>query len=335
MRNSIRVFAAAVSVAFISVLAVPVGSAAAADEYEVLLGQPFTYELCWQGLSRKSVVTLEEKQGKRWVPVSKVNATKTGAAAGCAKKFPWVSVNTYLPSRAGVIQLRVSAGAQRYPVRLIVTAEKPLNAFVGDLAAFTGAHGAPVVSVVCAGVTVSGVVLAVTASPEAANAGMKSGIATSRYGLQSCLSGDFLDRRVTVRAGAVEHIGYVWSWDDQSDIAVVYTPATLQSIPSFQGNAAPRPSTGDTAVLVWGQAGAVGRANEGTVALSESDFIFTTNRGSGTHLAGAAVFNSRGELIGIVDASSLESDARTIAVLPITRLCGNFYSTACYIAWGS
>ena len=44
--------------------------------------------------------------------------------------------------------------------------------------------------------------------------------------------------------------------------------------------------------------------------------------------------DGRGGLIGIVDGQSLDSDSRTLYVLPITRLCGNFYGTSCYIAWG-
>ena len=326
-----------VLVTCIAVAGVPMGPVAAApvEQYETVLGEVFTQDNCWSGLSAKSMVTLEVKQGNKWVAVSKTKPTKSGVAGGCTVKYPWSSVNSFQPKQAGVIRLRVSAGNGKvWPFNLTVIAQKALNASAGDLSAFVTAHGGPVVSVTCAGVTVSGVVMFATSAPEAINAGMRSNIATSQYGLDPCLSGSWLDRRVSVRAGAVEYIGYIWTWGDDSDIAVITTSADLPSVPSLFSEQAPRPSAGDTSVLIWGQNGAAGRADAGVVAISESDFIFTTNRAPDTHLAGSAVFNVRGDLIGIVDGQSLDSDSRTLYVLPITRFCGNVYATSCYIAWG-
>jgi len=210
-----------------------------------------------------------------------------------------------------------------------------LDAPVTDLPAFVSAHGNSVVSIVCDGVTTSGIVINITPSAEPTNAGMKSGVVTSRYGLDECVEGDFLDRRVTVRAGATEYPGYIWLWEEDKDVVLVYTPAVLPAVRDFYGSLVPRPVAGDTAVLVWGQAGISGRAEAGTVVLSQSDFIFTSNRGPGTHVAGAAVFNSRGDLIGIVDSEAVEGGARTITVLPVTRFCDGPYSTSCYIGWAN
>ena len=160
-------------------------------------------------------------------------------------------------------------------------------------------------------------------------------VTSSQYGLDACIDGDFLDRRVSVKSGATEFVGYIWSWSDDKDVASIVTAATLTPVREFYGSVVPRPSIGDTAVLVWGQDGSAGRAQTGTVVLAESDFLYTTNRGPGSHVAGAAVFNNRGDLLGIVDSSSIDGDARTITVLPVTRFCDGPYSTSCYIGWKS
>ena len=322
----------------IAVAGVPMGPVAAApvEQYETVLGEVFTYNKCWSGLSAKSRVTLEVKQGNKWVAVSKVKPTKSGVAGGCDAKYPWSSVNSFQPKQAGVIRLRVSAGNGKvWPFNLTVIAQKALNASAGDLSAFVTAHGSAVVAVTCAGVTISGVVIAANLHPEAVNAGMKSKIVSSQYGLDACMAGDFLDRRVSVKSGATEFVGYIWSWSDDKDVASIVIAATLTPVREFYGSVVPRPSIGDTAVLVWGQAGSAGRAAEGKIVLAESDFLYSTNRGPGSYTAGAAIFNSRGDLLGIVDSSSIEGNERTITVLPITRFCDGPYSTSCYIGWKS
>ena len=327
-----------VLVTCIAVAGVPMGPVAAApvEQYETVLGEVFTYDNCWSGLSAKSMVTLEVKQGNKWVAVSKVKPTKSGVAGGCTVKHPWSSVNSFQPERTGVIRLRVSSGNGKvWPLNLTVIAQKALNASAGDLSAFVTAHGSAVVAVTCAGVTISGVVVDINLSPEPVNAGMKSAIASSQYGLDACIDGDFLDRRVSVKSGATEFVGYIWALSDDKDVAVIVTAAALTPVREFYGSVVPRPSIGDTAVLVWGQAGVAGRADEGKIVLAESDFLYTTNRGPSIYMAGAAVFNSRGDLLGIVDSSSIDGGARTITVLPITRFCDGPYSTSCYIGWKS
>lgn len=211
----------------------------------------------------------------------------------------------------------------------------PLDASLGNPGNFLTSYGSSVVSVVCEGTTTSGVVLDMDLSPVALNAGMKSAVVTSQYGLGACAEGDFLDRRLTVRAGDTEYPALLWSWAEDKDTAVVLTAATLEPVRDFYGAVVPRPSVGDTAVVIWGQNGLAGRLSEAKIVLAESDFIYTSNKGPGEQLAGAAVFNNKGDLIGIVDSASLDTESRTVTVLPITRFCGNPYSTSCYIGWAS
>jgi hypothetical protein len=271
-----------------------------------------------------------------WTTQREEFAAGVNPALPLSRQHAW-DLNRYLDiaAQSYAYVLCPSQGARLDEASELSLSEPTLNGAIGDLAAFVNAHGSAVVAVTCAGVTISGVVIVAALHPEAVNAGMKSTIASSQYGLDACLDGDFLDRRVSVKSGATEFVGYIWSWGDDKDVASIVTSAVLTPVREFTGSVVPRPSIGDTAVLVWGQAGSAGRAQTGTVVLAESDFLYTTNSGPGSYVAGAAVFNNRGDLLGIVDSSSIDGGARTITVLPVTRFCGEPYSTSCYIGWKS
>jgi hypothetical protein len=209
----------------------------------------------------------------------------------------------------------------------------PLTQPVSDVDAYVRVYGDAVVSLSCGDQYGTGIVIPVRASATAVNAGMKSGIVTSRYVLEECTEGEFLDRRVKVRTSAGEYPGYVWSWADDKDVALVFTVADIVSVKNFIGSEVANPEFGDTAVLIWGQSGLAGRAEAARVVQTASDYIRTTHTGPDEYLAGAAVFNTRGELLGMVDSSFVDSSDSTMAVLPITRFCDGPYSTDCYIGW--
>jgi len=113
-------------------------------------------------------------------------------------------------------------------------------------------------------------------------------------------------------------IAYVVSFDASTDLAVIYSPVILgrAAVSYFLSNVVTRPVIGETVFAIGSAAGNPGTTTRGEVAnLSSSEILSTAQAAPGS--SGGALFNSSGQLLGIVTGAR----GTLLVAIPITRFC--------------
>jgi S1-C subfamily serine protease len=158
--------------------------------------------------------------------------------------------------------------------------------------------------------------------------GIRSTLVTNHHVVESCLSGNWLNRQVLVRAGTTECVGYVWTWDETVDLAAVYTTCDIPKVSGFTGTFVPKPEIGDVAITIGSAAGVAGTSTQGAIANITKDEILTTAQAA-PGSSGGALFNRDGQLLGIVQGAT----GTLTVVIPITKFPDRVYAASVTVAW--
>jgi hypothetical protein len=202
---------------------------------------------------------------------------------------------------------------------------------VSNLSAFVRTYGAAVTTIECRsdGYIDAGSGTSILMRPvKVDDREFRSTLVTNHHVVESCLSGNWLNRQVLVRAGTIECVGYVWTWAYDVDLAAVYTTCDIPKVSGFTGTVVPKPEIGDVAITIGSAAGVAGTSTQGAIANITKDEILTTAQAA-TDSSGAALFNRDGQLLGIVQRAT----GTLTVVIPITKFPGIAYPASDTIAW--
>ncbi len=210
-----------------------------------------------------------------------------------------------------------------------VTRKTPIS----DLSAFIRSFGNALTTIECksgGNISVgSGTSVFASFSQESINQGIRSMLVTNHHVVKNCVrSGDWLSRQVLVRAATADCVGYVWSWKEDKDLAVVFTTCDIPNVSGFTGLTVPKPEIGDVAVIIGSAAGLAGTSTQGAIAnIIDKEILTTAQAAPGS--SGGALFNRDGQLLGIVQAGT----GSLTVVIPITRFPGTIYADSVTVAW--
>lgn len=116
----------------------------------------------------------------------------------------------------------------------------------------------------------------------------------------------------------VKKFGYVVSFDASADLAVIYAPVLRGrvAVSNFLSNAVNQPRIGETVFAIGSAAGNPGTTTRGEVAnLGSREILSTAQAAPGS--SGGALFNSQGQLLGIVTGAR----GTLLVAIPVTRFC--------------
>lgn len=126
-------------------------------------------------------------------------------------------------------------------------------------------------------------------------------VITNHHVIEDCVDSP---ERVRARAGEEEYDAYLYSWDEENDLAIV---AISQEIPNLEISTKPQPGWWAMAIgTPYGLEGSISIGN--VMNTEESDIIATTPLNSGN--SGGPMVNSRGQVMGTNTWVLVEDDAQ-------------------------
>jgi len=207
---------------------------------------------------------------------------------------------------------------------------------IQNLQRFIDMYAQPVVTVSCDTVQGSAVATPIAGwTPFEESIGAKTRLLTNHHIVYDCIKSfdDLTQNKMTILFKGVEYVGYVSfapSWNDvnvdgKPDLASISTTALIPVTPNLR--TVPAPALGDVVVAVGSAGGYPNVTTRGEVAgINAKDLIITAQAGHGS--SGGAVFNTRGQLLGIIYSVT----GNLTQTVPISRLC-EVFSCATPIAY--
>lgn len=126
-------------------------------------------------------------------------------------------------------------------------------------------------------------------------------VITNHHVIEECVD---TPKRVRAQTGDTEYDAYLYSWDEENDLAIV---AISQNVPAL--DVSPKPEPGWWAMAIGTPYGLEGSISIGNVMNTEvSDIIATTPLNSGN--SGGPLVNSRGQVMGTNTWVLIEDDAQ-------------------------
>jgi len=199
---------------------------------------------------------------------------------------------------------------------------------IQNLQRFIDTYAQPVVTVSCDTVQGSAVATPIANwTPFEESIGAKTRLFTNHHVVYDCIKSfdDLTQNKMTILFKGVEYVGYVSfapSWNDvnvdgKPDLASISTTALIPVIPNLR--TVPAPALGDVVVAVGSAGGYPNVTTRGEVAgINAKDLVVTAQAGHGS--SGGAVFNTRGQLLGII----YSVNGNLTQVVPISRICEVF-----------
>lgn len=165
-----------------------------------------------------------------------------------------------------------------------------------------------VYQITCLNSVGSGFGIDVTMNVESKAKGYVGAIVTNHHVVESCLSGT---RSVGVTQSGRNLGGFVSTWDDENDLALILTLGKTEAL----ATAINKPSRGDFTMAVGSPYGLEGSVTTGIVSNYDRDTI-VTDAAVDSGNSGGPLVNSQGKLIGINAWGWEGSKGNSHAILP-------------------
>lgn len=166
------------------------------------------------------------------------------------------------------------------------------------------------VTIFCGNVEGSGWAIDLALSDSLTRDGYKTALITNNHVITDCTYEGA--RGVTIEGQSGESSGYVWSWDEDNDLAMVLMRNDLPTLQTGE-----RPAVGAWVLALGSPLGIQGTATTGRITNMSDDYLLTDaaiNHGN----SGGPLVNSQGNVVGINTSKAEGADNTGLAVgLPL------------------